>query len=54
MRAQDRLADELGQTTDIGRGPLLVVDDEVGVLLGHDGTADPGALEPGLVDEPAG
>ena len=42
---EDRLADRLGEAADVRRGPLLVVDDEVGVLLGHDRAADPRALE---------
>ena len=53
-RARDLGPDVLGQPADVGRRPLLVVDDEVGVLLGHDGAADPQALEPGGVDQPPG
>ena len=34
--------------------PLLIVHDEVRVLLGHDGTADPQALQSSGVDEPSG
>ena len=51
---QDLGADALGEAADVGGGPLLVVDDEVGVLLGHDRAADPRALEPGRLDQPAG
>ena len=43
----------LTEPAHVGSRALLVVDDEVGVLLGHDGAADPGALEPGRVDQPA-
>ena len=53
-RRGPRRAHLLGQPPDVVRGPLLVVDDEVGVLLGDDRATDPRALEPRLVDEPAG
>ena len=46
--------DVVGQAAHVGGRALLVVDDEVGVLLGHDRAADPVALEASLVDEPAG
>ncbi len=54
VRASHLGADTLGEAPDVGRRPLLVVDDEVRVLLGHDRAADPQTLETGLVDEPAG
>ena len=44
----------VAEAADVGRRPLLVVDDEVRVLLGHARAADPGALEAGLVDQRAG
>src|SRR6478736_2852389 len=48
----DRAADELGEAADVGRCAALVVYDDVRVLLGDHRAADPGALQPELVDEP--
>src|SRR6478672_7741518 len=50
-RFQHRDADPVHQPADVRRGPLAVVDDEVGVLLGDGGAALLDVLQPGLVDE---
>ena len=47
-------ADALGEDADVGRGALLVVDDEVGVLLGDDRAPDPEPLETQAIDDRAG
>ena len=53
-RSATTASDVLGEPAHVGGRALLVVDDEVGVLLGHDRAADPVALEAGVLDEPAG
>ena len=54
VTGEDLAADVLGEPADVGRRPALVVDDEVSVLLRHDGAADPVTLEPELVDQAPG
>ena len=54
VAGEDLGPDPLRQATDVRGTPLLVVDDEVGVLLRDDGATDPRALEPGRLDQPPG
>ena len=54
VAGQDLGPDALREAADVRGTPLLVVDDEVGVLLRDDRAADPGALEPGRLDQSTG
>src|SRR3954451_24209012 len=49
----DLVADTIGEPAHVGGAALLVVDDEVRVLLTHDGAADALPLQPRGVDEAA-
>src|SRR6202000_2932898 len=51
---RDRLLHALNQRFDIGRARFAMIDDEVGVLLRHRGTADAKALEPRCLYQPGG